>query len=129
MTPGPRGRIALAAFRSPARDHRLSGDPLGGATMLLSVAIGGDPEIEGLGASLAMLGGNLTGLQPLQSDTAAKHVLLPKEALLSPCRVSLFFGAAGPALRACASRSGLPSPGARWHRSERPQTASRLGLI
>ncbi|MGH9893349.1 MAG: ABC transporter substrate-binding protein [bacterium] len=55
----------------------------------------GDLVAEGLVANLARPGGNITGSQVMQPDTAAKRVTLLKEAISSLSRVGLLFGPVG----------------------------------
>ena len=59
------------------------------------VAVAGDLVAEGLVQSLARPGGNITGVQLLQPDTARKRVALLKEAIPGLSRVGLFFGPVG----------------------------------
>jgi len=56
------------------------------------VAVGGDLVAEGLVASLARPGRNITGLQTLELDTAGKRLALLKEAIPGVSRVGLLFG-------------------------------------
>ena len=57
------------------------------------VAVSGDLVAEGLVASLARPGGNVTGLQTLWTDTAGKRVALLKEAIPGLSRMGLLFAA------------------------------------
>jgi len=55
----------------------------------------GDLVAEGLVANLAKPGGNITGSQVMQPDTAAKRVALLKDTIPSISRVALLFGPVG----------------------------------
>jgi putative ABC transport system substrate-binding protein len=55
----------------------------------------GDLVAEGLVANLAKPGGNITGSQVMQPDTAAKRVALLKDTIPSISRIALLFGPVG----------------------------------
>jgi putative ABC transport system substrate-binding protein len=55
----------------------------------------GDLVAEGLVANLAKPGGNITGSQVMQPDTAAKRIALLKDTIPSISRVALLFGPVG----------------------------------
>jgi putative ABC transport system substrate-binding protein len=55
----------------------------------------GDLVAEGLVASLAKPGGNITGSQVMQPDTAAKRIALLKDTIPSISRIALLFGPVG----------------------------------
>jgi putative ABC transport system substrate-binding protein len=55
----------------------------------------GDLVAEGLVANLAKPGGNVTGSQVMQPDTAAKRIALLKDTIPSISRVALLFGLVG----------------------------------
>src|SRR5262245_3448912 len=64
-----------------------------GATATIPiVVIGGDLVAEGLAASLARPGGNVTGVQVLQPELAGKRLALLKEAMPGLSSVGLLFG-------------------------------------
>jgi putative tryptophan/tyrosine transport system substrate-binding protein len=60
-------------------------------TVPIVVAAGGDLVVAGLVASLAKPGGNVTGVQIFQPDTAAKRVELIREAVPQLARIGLLF--------------------------------------